>query len=147
MRSSEIQRVVGWAAIWRSLQQQFFVRSRVTRLYDVTPQVGQTRTIGAVAISKIADAHFFRGRIALVMRRSLSIRLNPGTIFGVYLADPKKSARENSLQPGNKMVAGGYCLYSSSTVRMEILKMSPVSARPVSPHEATHEKPQEEDTF
>ncbi|CAM9149190.1 unnamed protein product [Laminaria digitata] len=39
-----------------------------------------------------------------------------GTIFGVYLADPSKSARENSLQPGNKMVAGGYCLYSSSTV-------------------------------
>ena len=49
---------------------------------------------------------------------SLSVRTNPGTIFGVYLADPSKSARENSLQPGNKMVAGGYCLYSSSTVRM-----------------------------
>ncbi|CAM9489934.1 unnamed protein product [Pylaiella littoralis] len=39
-----------------------------------------------------------------------------GTIFGVYLADPSKSARENALQPGNKLVAGGYCLYSSSTV-------------------------------
>lgn len=41
----------------------------------------------------------------------------PGTIFGVYLADPSKSARENALQPGNRLVAGGYCLYSSSTVR------------------------------
>ncbi|CAM9160712.1 unnamed protein product [Scytosiphon promiscuus] len=39
-----------------------------------------------------------------------------GTIFGVYLADASKSARENALQPGNKLVAGGYCLYSSSTV-------------------------------
>ncbi|CAB1112423.1 unnamed protein product [Ectocarpus sp. CCAP 1310/34] len=39
-----------------------------------------------------------------------------GTIFGVFLADSSKSARENALQPGNKLVAGGYCLYSSSTV-------------------------------
>eukprot|EP00903_Cladosiphon_okamuranus_P008055 g7769.t1 len=39
-----------------------------------------------------------------------------GTIFGVYLADASKTARENALQPGNKLVAGGYCLYSSSTV-------------------------------
>ncbi|CAM9363348.1 unnamed protein product, partial [Hapterophycus canaliculatus] len=39
-----------------------------------------------------------------------------GTIFGVYPADASKSARENALQPGNKLVAGGYCLYSSSTV-------------------------------
>ncbi|CAN0459051.1 unnamed protein product [Ascophyllum nodosum] len=39
-----------------------------------------------------------------------------GTIFGVYLADPTKTALENTLQPGNRLVAGGYCLYSSSTV-------------------------------
>lgn len=49
----------------------------------------------------------------------------PGTIFGVYLADPSKSARENALQPGNKLVAGGYCLYSSSTVRDEPLPHPP----------------------
>lgn len=50
---------------------------------------------------------------------SLPLRLSvtSGTIFGVYLADRSMSARENALQPGNKLVAGGYCLYSSSTVR------------------------------
>ncbi|CAM9490027.1 unnamed protein product, partial [Choristocarpus tenellus] len=39
-----------------------------------------------------------------------------GTIFGIYLADPSKTAVENSLKPGRELVAGGYCLYSSSTV-------------------------------
>ncbi|CAM9512884.1 unnamed protein product [Discosporangium mesarthrocarpum] len=39
-----------------------------------------------------------------------------GTIFGIYLADPTKNAVENALQSGKKLVAGGYCLYSSSTV-------------------------------
>ena len=49
----------------------------------------------------------------------------PGTIFGVYLAEPSKTARENALQPGNKLVAGGYCLYSSSTVRRESVAIPP----------------------
>ena len=62
--------------------------------------------------------NMFAVTLPLTRGVSLSVRTNPGTIFGVYLADPSKSARENSLQPGNKMVAGGYCLYSSSTVRM-----------------------------
>lgn len=46
-----------------------------------------------------------------------TLSLGPGTIFGVYLADQTKTALENTLQPGNRLVAGGYCLYSSSTVR------------------------------
>lgn len=56
---------------------------------------------------------------------ALMILVIPGTIFGVYLADPSKSARENALQPGNKLVAGGYCLYSSSTVSGRLLPRPP----------------------
>lgn len=45
-----------------------------------------------------------------------------GTIFGVYLADPSKTATENALQPGKKLLAGGYCLYSSAAVSLEFLR-------------------------
>lgn len=50
----------------------------------------------------------------------ISFFRDAGTIFGVYLADPQKSAIENVLQRGSRQVAGGYCLYSSSTVRLPL---------------------------
>jgi fructose-1,6-bisphosphatase I len=47
-----------------------------------------------------------------------------GTIFGIFKADPDRDCNveytdgvclDDALQPGNKLVAAGYCLYSSST--------------------------------
>uniref|UniRef100_A0A0N5CGY2 Fructose-1,6-bisphosphatase isozyme 2 n=1 Tax=Strongyloides papillosus TaxID=174720 RepID=A0A0N5CGY2_STREA len=41
-----------------------------------------------------------------------------GTIFGVYkkMSDGLKAIESDYLQPGNKLLAGGYCLYGSATI-------------------------------
>lgn len=39
-----------------------------------------------------------------------------GTIFGVYQRDAAADATSNVLQPGSKLVAAGYSLYSSATM-------------------------------
>ncbi|XP_057434327.1 fructose-1,6-bisphosphatase, cytosolic-like [Lotus japonicus] len=38
-----------------------------------------------------------------------------GTIFGIYMVkEPEEVTIEDALQPGNKLVAAGYCMYGSS---------------------------------
>lgn len=48
---------------------------------------------------------------------NIDANVSIGTIFGIYkIKQGKKSTVEDVLQPGNKLVAAGYCMYGSATV-------------------------------
>ncbi|BAT74556.1 hypothetical protein VIGAN_01225000 [Vigna angularis var. angularis] len=56
---------------------------------------------------------------------NIDCEVSIGTIFGIYMVkNEAKVSLEDAMQPGNQMLAAGYCMYGSSCTSMSYAKLA-----------------------